>query len=83
MQWRDVPGGGFTAPGTTPWLPLGDTTRANVEGQESNPASVLSLTRALIALRRENADLRAGAYASWPAPDGVWAWRRERARSSR
>ena len=38
---------------------------------------------ALIALRRENADLRAGAYASWPAPDGVWAWRRERARSSR
>ena len=76
MQWSDRPGGGFTTPEATPWLPLGDTTTANVEDQERDPESPLVLTRALIALRRETADLRAGAYRSVPAPDGVWAWRR-------
>ena len=25
MHWRDAPGGGFTDPDVTPWLPLGDT----------------------------------------------------------
>jgi hypothetical protein len=29
-----------------------------------------------LALRRELPDLRDGSYAAWPAPDGVWAWRR-------
>jgi alpha-glucosidase len=76
MQWRDAPGGGFTTPDVTPWLPLGDTATANVEQQEHDPESPLVLTRALIALRRDSAELRAGAYASAPAPDGVWAWRR-------
>ena len=33
MQWRDVPGGGFTDPGVVPWLPLGDLARHNVESQ--------------------------------------------------
>jgi alpha-glucosidase len=76
MQWRDGPGGGFTAPDAQPWLPLGDTARANVEGQRDDPGSVLSLTRALIALRRQDADLRAGGYFSRPAPEAVWTWRR-------
>jgi alpha-glucosidase len=76
MQWSDQPGGGFTTPDATPWLPLGDTASTNVERQERDPDSPLVLTRALIALRRERADLRAGAYASVVAPAGVWAWRR-------
>jgi alpha-glucosidase len=76
LQWSDCAGGGFTAPEATPWLPLGDTAIANVEDQERDPESPLILTRALIALRRELADLRAGAYSSVAAPDGVWAWRR-------
>jgi hypothetical protein len=29
-----------------------------------------------VALRRRSRDLRAGAYVSLPAPEGVWAWRR-------
>ena len=37
---------------------------------------MLSLTRALIALRREAEDLRTGSYRTLDAPDGVWAWRR-------
>jgi alpha-glucosidase len=76
MQWRDGPGGGFTTADAQPWLPLGDTARANVEGQRDDPGSVLSLTRALIALRRQDADLRSGDYFSRPAPEGVWTWRR-------
>jgi alpha-glucosidase len=77
MQWSDAPGAGFTADGaTSTWLPIGDTAAANVEAQRADPGSALNLTRDLIALRRERADLRGGAYRTLPAPAGVWAWRR-------
>jgi alpha-glucosidase len=76
MPWSDAPGGGFTEPGVRPWLPLGDVHSCNVEGQRSDPTSVLTLTRALIGLRRQEADLRRGDYRSLDAPDGVWAWSR-------
>jgi alpha-glucosidase len=75
MHWRDAPGGGFTGPGTRPWLPLGDTAR-NVESQRDDPASILVLARDLIALRRVTPDLAVGSYATLPAPGDVWAWRR-------
>jgi alpha-glucosidase len=48
----------------------------NVERQRRDPGSVLNFTRDLIALRRAEPDLRAGAYGRLPAPDGAWAWRR-------
>ena len=48
----------------------------NVADQRADPDSALHLTRDLIALRRAEADLRAGAYETLPAPDGAWAWRR-------
>jgi alpha-glucosidase len=76
MPWRDGPGGGFTAPGTRPWLPLGPTARCNVERQRSEPDSMLLLTRDLIALRRRSPDLQTGTYETMTAPDGVWAWLR-------
>jgi alpha-glucosidase len=76
MPWRPGPGGGFTEPGTRPWLPLGDTTADTVEDERSDPGSVLSLARDLIALRRSRADLRTGGYAPLSTPPGVWAWRR-------
>jgi alpha-glucosidase len=75
MHWRDRPGGGFTEPASRPWLPLGDTA-CNVEDQRADPASVLHLTRDLLALRRRTPDLHSGAYVSQPGPDGLWAWRR-------
>jgi alpha-glucosidase len=75
MLWSDAPGAGFSPDGARPWLPFGDLDR-NVEAQRADPASVLHLVRHLIALRRERADLRDGAYAALPAPDGAWAWRR-------
>ena len=76
MQWRDTPGGGFTDPGVRPWLPFGDVHAYNVEVQRSDPDSVLTLARALIALRRQQGDLRTGSYRTRPAPEGVWAWSR-------
>jgi alpha-glucosidase len=76
MPWSAEDGGGFTAPGVDPWLPFGDLGAANVADQRENPGSMLHLCRDLIALRREDADLRTGGYAPLPTPDGVWAYRR-------
>jgi len=75
MQWRNIAGGGFTDPGTQPWLPLGDVA-VNVEDQRGDPASMLRLARDLIALRRQTPDLSVGSYAAVPVPAGVWSWRR-------
>jgi alpha-glucosidase len=76
MPWQDQPGGGFTAPGVKPWLPLGDVAARNVAAQQNDPASVLTLTRDLVALRRTTPDLQSGDYTSLTSPPGVWAWRR-------
>jgi alpha-glucosidase len=76
MQWRDAPGAGFTDPEVRPWLPFGDVHAFNVEAQRADPDSVLTLARALITLRRQEADLRTGSYQARPAPEGVWAWDR-------
>jgi alpha-glucosidase len=75
MPWRDAPGAGFTDPDVRPWLPVGDTT-VNVEDQRTDPGSVLTFARDLIALRRATPDLQSGAYQTLEAPAGVWAWRR-------
>ena len=76
MPWSDEPGGGFTAAGVEPWLPFGDLAALNVAAQRSDRASALNLTRDLIALRRAEEDLRAGAYAQVAAEEGLWAYRR-------
>ena len=57
------------------WLPLEDTSR-NVAAQCEDPGSTLRLVRDLIALRRRRDDVRRGAYATLPAPDGAWVYRR-------
>ena len=51
MQWDASPNAGFTT--GTPWLPPVDPAERNVADERGNPASVLSLTRRLIELRRE------------------------------
>ena len=75
MVWRDEEGAGFTASGVEPWLPIGDRSR-NVAAQRDDPGSILTLTRDLIALRRQRG-LLSGAYEPVVAPSGVWAFRRE------
>jgi alpha-glucosidase len=76
MPWHGGPGGGFTRPGATPWLPMGDVAGCNVADQRDVPGSMLTLARDLIALRRGTADLQTGAYLRVEAEGGLWAWRR-------
>jgi alpha-glucosidase len=75
MPWTAEPGAGFTTPGVEPWLPFGDLA-ANVAAERADPGSVLHLVRDLIAVRRADDALRAGAYEQIVAPDGAWAYRR-------
>jgi alpha-glucosidase len=75
MQWDASPSAGFTAEGVTPWLPVGDNARRNVAAQRGDPASTLSLCRALLALRKAEFRAQIAAYQRVPAPPGVWAYR--------
>jgi len=76
MPWSGAAGGGFTAPDADPWLPFGDLAACNVADQQSDPDSTLHLTRDLIALRRDLADLREGDYEEIVVSESLWAWRR-------
>jgi alpha-glucosidase len=70
MQWDGSPAGGFS--NGEPWLPAVDPAERNVEDQRDDPGSMLSLVRALIALRRELGDR----FDLIDAADGVLAFRR-------
>jgi alpha-glucosidase len=60
-----------------PWLPAAPAADAlSVERQAADPASMLSLARALLAARRASPALAAGDWALEPAPAGVLAYRR-------
>jgi alpha-glucosidase len=76
MAWEPTPGAGFTKPGVRPWLPLGDHQARNVARQRQDFGSLLHLCRDLIALRRDDPDLRRGSSAPLPASPGILAWRR-------
>jgi alpha-glucosidase len=76
MQWDDSPGAGFTT--AEPWLPIGyDAAAVNVERLREDPASILSLHRRLIDLRRAEPALSVGAFAPVPATGNVLAYTRE------
>jgi alpha-glucosidase len=75
MQWDASPSAGFTAEGTTPWLPFGDNAHRNVADQKDDPGSTLRLARDLLALRRTAFAGRVPSYERLPAPPGVWAYR--------
>jgi alpha-glucosidase len=64
MQWDAGTGAGFTS-AAEPWLPLAEDRRSvNVAAQECDVSSMLSLYRALLALRRAEPALSVGTYAS-------------------
>ena len=80
MQWDASPGAGFTT--GTPWLPIADDHAAlNVAAQRDAPASLLSLYRRLLALRRAEPALSTGSYAPVDAEGDVLAYLREHAGS--
>jgi alpha-glucosidase len=67
------PGAGFTT--GEPWLPVGDTAeQLNVAAELQDPRSMLTLYRALLALRRERPSLRSGAQEFLDSPPDVLAY---------
>jgi alpha-glucosidase len=75
MQWDGSPGAGFTTGG--PWLPIaGDHDEHNVEAERRDPRSMLSLHRALLALRRGEPALERGRFEPVPAEGEVLAYLR-------
>ena len=60
-----------------PWLPLGEENLARaVDAQERDPDSLLNFTRAMLALRKENAALRHGSMELLLADDNRLVFRR-------
>ena len=75
MPWDGSPGGGFTGPGVTPWLPMADHPVGTVAGQRGDPDSTLELCRRLLALRRAELGGGIAAFENLPASEGQWAYR--------
>lgn len=76
MPWADLPGGGFTPPDVTPWLPLGDLDACTVAAQDGVPGSPLSFTRRMLAFRTAHEDFAAGSYEKTYASESAWFWHR-------
>lgn len=76
MPWFADEGAGFTDRGVTPWLPARTPLDRTVAAQRDDPRSTLWFVRRLIALRRQNEDLRVGSYETLPSPAGTWMYRR-------
>jgi alpha-glucosidase len=75
MPWVAGPGGGFTS--GRPWLPLGEGNLArSVAAQRGDPASMLTLHRRLLRLRRRAPALVGGRYEPVEADGDVLAFLR-------
>jgi alpha-glucosidase len=79
MQWDGSSNGGFCPPGVDPWLPLApDAGEVNVAAQRDDPGSMLSLTRRLLAIRREHPAVAHGDLELIDdSPEGTLAFRRQ------
>lgn len=77
MLWDGSANAGFSSPDATPWLPLmAERASVNVAAEDVDRRSMLSLYRALLALRRKFAALHSGAIADVRAREGVISYTR-------
>jgi alpha-glucosidase len=85
MQWDDSAIAGFSAGANVkPWLPLAeDFPTCNVAVQRGDPASMLSLYKRLIELRRAEPALNIGSYEHGPGSGDVFAYTRRDPESGR
>jgi alpha-glucosidase len=75
MAWDDSPNGGFSS--AEPWLPLQeDWPTRNVDAEERDPASMLSLYRALLQLRRAEPALSIGSIHLAQGSENILAYQR-------
>jgi glycosidase len=65
MRWASGPGAEFTSPTVVPWLPIGpNVDGVNVASEANDPASMLHLTRRLLACRKQYLALSVGSFRS-------------------
>ncbi|GET41600.1 alpha-amylase family glycosyl hydrolase [Microseira wollei] len=77
MLWDRSANAGFCPPSVWPWLPIThDYSNINVEAQKQDSRSFLSLTRALLHLRRQQPALQLGDYVSLYSPSQLFCYRR-------
>jgi alpha-glucosidase len=75
MQWSAERNAGFTT--AEPWLPVADDfVSRNVEAQRTDLGSMLTLSRRLLQLRRDEPALNVGSYVSVPVQGNILAYRR-------
>jgi alpha-glucosidase len=75
LRWDDSPGGGFSAAGVVPWLPVAAGPAPSVAGERADSRSVLWLCKELIALRHRDIGAEVTDVEVLPARDGLLAWR--------
>ena len=74
MQWSAQINAGFSP--REPWLPVtADYVERNVEAQDADTESMLTLVRTLLLLRKLPS-LQEGGYQSYKSPEGVYAYLR-------
>jgi alpha-glucosidase len=78
LPWTgDTPAFGFSATGTTPWLPQPEDWKSyTAEAGQADPASMLRLYRSALRLRRTNAGLSGGEFRWLDSPDGTLLFER-------
>ena len=77
MLWEHSPNAGFCPESVAPWLPITyDYSHLNVKAQQQDSRSFLSLTRALLQLRRHYPVLQLGDYLALYSPDQLFCYRR-------
>ncbi len=80
IQWSREPNAGFCSADVEPWLPVAPNFQTiNVQTEQKQPNSVLSMVKRLIAIRRSEAALHAGDYKALDAPDGLFVYERRHA----
>jgi alpha-glucosidase len=79
MQWDASSNAGFCPAGVEPWLPVSaDYETRNVAAQSTDPTSILTLYRRLLALRRASPALYGGSYRPLDGvPDDCFVYLRE------
>ena len=76
MQWSSAPHAGFST--STPWLPVSaDYQIVNVDAQQKDRTSLLTLYRRLIQLRRAEPALNMGTYRPIMATEDMLVYTRE------
>lgn len=77
MLWNQASHAGFCSGNVLPWLPICmDYIHNNVDKQQKDHRSFLSLTRALLALRKHHSSLQLGDYQSLYSPGNLFCYRR-------